>query len=422
MKLLRHYAFTLFLLLGIILGGLSGLLFGEGALIVKPVGALFLNLMFVVIVPLVFLSTASAIAGMTQMARLGKIMGTVFAVFVSTALIAAVIAFIGTQLYNPFHNVDTQSLLAHLPPAPDSAGRSLGDIIVSTFTVPDFLQLFTKSSLLPLIVFSILFGLATSMSGEKGKPVADFLHAGTTVILRMVKIIMYAAPLGLGCYFAATVGELGPQIISGYLHAFLLYLILTVIYFFGANTLYAFIAGGTLGVRVFWGNVLTPAITAIATASSAACIPVNLVATKKMGVPDDIAETVIPLGANTHKDGSVIGGIIKIVFLFTLFHKDMSDPSSILAIISVAFLVGAVMGAIPSGGMTGELMICAIFGFSPELVGAIMIISTIIDVPATLLNSTGNTVCAMMVTRFVEGKDWLKRRFAPLEQEAPVRG
>ncbi|MBW7981864.1 dicarboxylate/amino acid:cation symporter [Enterobacillus tribolii] len=410
MKLLRHYAFTLLLLLGIIVGGLSGVVFGESALIVKPVGSLFLNLMFVIIVPLVFLSVSSSIAGMSQMTRLGKIMGTVFAVFVSTALFAAIIAYIGTQFYNPFQGVDTRSLVAHLPPAPDNAGKGLGEIIVATFTVPDFLQLFTKSSLLPLIVFAILFGLATSMSGEKGKPVADFLHSGTTVILRMVKIIMYAAPVGLGCYFAATVGELGPQIISGYLNSFLLYLLLTVIYFFGANTLYAFIAGGTLGVRVFWGNVLTPAVTAIATSSSAACIPVNLVATKKMGVPDDIAETVIPLGANTHKDGSVIGGVIKIVFLFTLFHKDMSDPSSILAIISVAFLVGAVMGAIPSGGMTGELMICAVFGFSPELVGAVMIISTIIDVPATLLNSTGNTVCAMMVTRFVEGKDWLKQR------------
>lgn len=410
MKILRHYGFTICLLLGIILGGLSGIIFGEKAAIVQPIGDLFLNLMFVVIVPLVFLSISSSIAEMKQMARLGKIMGTVFAVFLSTALIAAVIAFIGTQIYNPFQNVDVSTLIAHLPPAPDSHGKSLGEIIVNTFTVPDFLQLFTKSSLLPLIVFSVLLGLATSMSGEKGQPVADFLTAGTTVILRMVKIIMYAAPVGLGCYFAATVGHLGPQIINGYLNAFLLYLVLTIIYFFGANTLYAFVAGGKLGVKVFWSNVLTPAITAVATSSSAACIPANLVATKKMSVPDDIAETVIPLGANTHKDGSVIGGIIKIVFLFTLFHKDMSDPMSIAAIISVAFLVGAVMGAIPSGGMTGELMICSVFGFSPELVGTIMIISTIIDVPATLLNSTGNTVCAMMVTRFVEGKDWLKRR------------
>ncbi|SUB64773.1 Glutamate-aspartate carrier protein [Plesiomonas shigelloides] len=411
MKILRHYAFTLCLLAGIVLGGAGGLLFGEKALLVKPVGDLFLNLMFMVIVPLVFFSVSSSIAEMKQMTRLGKIMGTVFAVFVCTALFAAVIGLIGTHLFNPFQNVDTQSLLAQLPPVAETeSGKSIGQILVSTFTVPDFLQLFTRSSLLPLIVFSILFGLATAFSGEQGRPVAQLLSAGTTIILRMVSIIMYIAPVGLGCYFAATVGALGPQIISGYLNAFFLYLALTVVYFFGANTLYAFIAGGMAGVRIFWANVATPAVTALATASSAACIPVNLVATKKMGVPDDIAETVIPLGANTHKDGSVIGGILKIVFLFTLFHRDMSDPAMLVAIIGVAFLVGAVMSAIPSGGMTGELMICAVFGFSPELVGTVMIISTIIDAPATLLNSTGNTVCAMLVSRFVEGKNWLQHK------------
>ncbi len=128
-----------------------------------------------------------------------------------------------------------------------------------------------------------------------------------------------------------------------------------------------------------------------------------------MGVPLDIAETVIPLGANTHKDGSVIGGILKIVFLFSLFGKDMTSATSILSILGVAFLVGAVMGAIPGGGMIGEMLIITIYGFSPEVLPIIAVISTIIDAPATLLNSTGNTVTAMLVTRFTEGKDWIKK-------------
>jgi Na+/H+-dicarboxylate symporter len=128
-----------------------------------------------------------------------------------------------------------------------------------------------------------------------------------------------------------------------------------------------------------------------------------------MGVPLDIAETVIPLGANTHKDGSVIGGILKIVFLFSLFGKDMTSATSILSILGVAFLVGAVMGAIPGGGMIGEMLIITIYGFSPEVLPIIAVISTIIDAPATLLNSTGNTVTAMLVTRFTEGKDWINK-------------
>jgi Na+/H+-dicarboxylate symporter len=175
--------------------------------------------------------------------------------------------------------------------------------------------------------------------------------------------------------------------------------------------LYAFIAGGKDGVKLFWKNALTPSITAIATCSSAASIPVNLESVKKMGVPKDIAETVIPLGANTHKDGSVFGGVLKIVFLFSLFGKDMTSISSILSILAVAFLVGAVMGAIPGGGMIGEMLILSVFGFPVEVLPIIAVISTIIDAPATLLNSTGNTVCAMLVTRLVEGKNWLKQAF-----------
>jgi Na+/H+-dicarboxylate symporter len=74
------------------------------------------------------------------------------------------------------------------------------------------------------------------------------------------------------------------------------------------------------------------------------------------------------------------------------------------------------MGAIPSGGMIGEMLILSVFGFPPEVLPIIAIISTIIDIPATLLNSTGNTVCGMMVSRLIEGKDWLSQRAGKLKE------
>ena len=96
----------------------------------------------------------------------------------------------------------------------------------------------------------------------------------------------------------------------------------------------------------------------------------------------DIAETVIPLGVNTHKDGSVIGGVLKIVFLFGLFGREMNHLPTLLGILAVSFLVGAVMGAIPGGGMIGEMLIISVYGFPPEALPVIAIISTIIDAPA----------------------------------------
>lgn len=407
MSILKNYTFTLLLLGGIIIGGVSGIIFGEDASIVKPIGDIFLNLMFVLIVPLVFFSISSSICNMKQSNMVGKVITNIIFVFLLTAIIAAFVAYFCTLIYNPLENINKADIISTLP---QQSIRQISstDILVNTLTVPDFQLLFTKSNLLPLIIFSIFLGLATAFTGEKGKLVADFLNAGTNVILKMMQIIMKAAPIGLGCYFADTVGQLGSQILDGYMHVFFLYLLLTIICYFGLNSLYIYLSGGKKALSIFWRNMLTPSLMAIATSSSAACIPVNIEATKKMGVPDNIAETVIPLGTNIHKDGSVMAGIIKITFLLTIFGQELTTSSNMLMIIGVALLVGAVMGAIPSGGMTGELLICSIFGFSPELAGTLMIISTIIDIPATLLNSTGNIVSAVMVTRLTIGKDWLK--------------
>lgn len=411
-RIFSHYKFTILLLLSIIIGGAAGVIFGEKATVVKPFGDLFLNLLFTIIVPLVFFSIASAIANMSGMKRLGKIMGSIFAVFLMTALISAVLGYVGALIVDPLKDVDLSSIEKMMSLEGTSQNGEevtfLGQL-VNTFTVSDFSMLFSKSNMLQLIVFSVLVGLATAMVGEKGKPFASLLSSGSEIMMKIVKFIMYYAPIGLGCYFATIIGTLGPQILEGYVRTFLLYLVLALIYYFGFFTLYAFFAGGKKGVGVFWKNAITPSVTAIATCSSAACIPINLEYVKKMGVPNDIAETIIPLGANTHKDGSVFGGVLKIVFLFSLFGKDMTSMTGIFSIIAVSFLVGAVMGAIPSGGMIGEMLILSVFGFPPEVLPIIAVISTIIDAPATLLNSAGNTVCAMMVSRLVEGKNWLQQ-------------
>ncbi len=414
-KVFANYKLTIFLLLSILIGGVAGVVFGPKTAVVKPFGDLFLNLLFMIIVPLVFFSIASSLANMGGMKRLGKIMAGIFTVFFITAVISAILGFIGISIVDPLKNTDVsaiKSIMTETAIDPEAEEVTFLGQLVQAFTVPDFQMLFSKNNMLQLIVFSILFGLATAMSGEKGKPIANLLSSGSAVMMKIVGFVMYYAPIGLGCYFATIIGELGPQILGGYVRVFVLYLVLTLIYFFVFFTLYAFAAGGKDGVKVFWKNAITPSVSAIATCSSAACIPINLAAVRKMGVPQDIAETMIPLGANTHKDGSVIGGVFKIVFLFSLFGKDMSSMTSILTILVISFLVGAVMGAIPGGGMIGEMLILSVFGFPPEVLPVIAVISTVIDAPATLLNSAGNTVSAMMVSRIVEGKNWLKESLA----------
>lgn len=409
-KVWQQYKASVLLLGGLIIGGIAGVVFGEKAIVVQPLGDLFLNLMFVMLVPLVFFSISSAIANMNGMKRLGKIMGSTFFIFFATALVAAVVGYIGVVLYNPIKGIDVDSVKALMgtPEASSTADMGLLERIVNTLTVPDFHLLLSKSNMLQLIVFSILVGVSTSMANEAGKPVAKLLASGNAVMMKMVSVIMYYAPIGLGCYFASVIGTLGSKILGGYARSMILYVVIAVIYYLLFFSMYAFIAGGKAGLKIYWRNIAPPSITAIATCSSAASIPVNLEYAKKMGITPDIAETVIPLGANTHKDGSVIGGVIKIAFLFGIFGKEMTTPSAMVTVILGAFLVGAVMGAIPGGGMIAEMLIVNIFGFPLEAVPVIVIISTIIDMPATLINSSGNLASGMLVTRIVEGKNWLK--------------
>lgn len=411
-EFIKNYKTSFILLFSIMIGGVVGVVMGPEAKVLEPLGQVFLNLMFTLIVPLVFFSVTSSIANMSGMSRLGKIIINAAIIFIITALLSGILSIAGVLVFNPTKGLGADTISSILSGSGDelvaeAEQLSLPQQLVKTFTVGDFSELFSRSKMLQIIIFSVMFGIATALVGDRAKPVKDFLDAASQVMMKMVKFVMYYAPIGLGCYFASIIGQLGTQILEGYLRVFLLYLVLAIINYFIFFSIYAYVAAGRPGLKTFWKNAIAPTVTALATCSSAATIPVNLDATKKIGVPKDIAETVIPLGVNTHKDGSVIGGVMKVVFLFGLFGKDINNLPALLSILAVGFLVGAVMGAIPGGGLIGEMLILSIYGFPPEALPVIAVISTIIDAPATVLNSTGNTVCAMLTSRFVDGRKWL---------------
>lgn len=390
--------------MAILIGGFLGVILGEKAIIFEPIGNLFLNLIFTLLVPIVFFSISSSIANMESSKKLGKILGTTIIVFAITAIISGIIGVISFKLFNPTNNLDSSIFNNLLNSTGSIEQENVGIIqkIVSSITVNDFSELLSRNNMLALILFSILIGFATMLSKEDGKPFAAFLQSGSVVTMKMMGLIMYIAPLGLGCYFATVVGQLGSQILGGYIKVFILYIVVSIIYFFGFFTIYAYIAGKKQGVKIFWKNATPPAVTALATCSSAACIPVNIDAAKKMGVSDTLANIVMPLGVNIHKDGSIIGGIFKIMFLFGIFGRDTNNIETLLLILGVGLLIGAVVGAVPGGGAIGEMLILSIFGFPAESLAIMLVIATIIDAPATLLNSSGNTVCTMMISKFMK--------------------
>lgn len=391
---LKAYYFPLFLFSAIVLGGVTGSVFGHKAMVLKPFGDIFLNLIFTAIVPLVFFSIASAVARLGESSQLLKIIFSMLITFIFTGIVAATFMIIVVKMFPPAEGV----LMSLAMPAKVEQ-INLADQLVSIFTVPDFTKLLSHQHMLALIFFSILVGLGTSLAGERGKALAVFLDSGAEVLMRVVSLIMYYAPIGFFAYFAALVSQWGPALFQHYFRAGLIYYAAATIYFIVGFTFYAYLAARKNGIRLFWKNVPVPMLTAFATCSSAASIPANLAATKKMGVPASIYETVIPLGAILHKDGSVLGAIVKIAFLFGIFHLSFSGPVVLLTALVIALLVGTVMGAIPSGGMLGEMLILSLYGFPPQALIIIAAISIIIDPLATVLNVTGDGVCSMLVAR-----------------------
>src|SRR5699024_10563837 len=144
---------------------------------------------------------------------------------------------------------------------------------------------------------------------------------------------------------------------------FIIYLVVSVAYYFIIYTIYAFIAQGKNGVKLFWKNVLPSTLTSLATCSSAACIPVNIECSKKMGVADDIAETTIPLGTSFHKDWSILGSVFKIMFLVCLFGTTIATTGDVMKILGVALLANLLVTAVPIGGGTiSEMLIITMMG------------------------------------------------------------
>lgn len=408
MKKRNSYFFPIILFISIIIGCILGGILGEKASVLKPLGEIFLNLMYTIVVPLVFFTISSSVANMVDMRRLGKILKYTFLVFFATSAIAAILMLIVLLIIDPVGN---SNIL--IEASENIKGTNIGNQIVEAITVSDFANLLSREHMLPLIIFSCLFGIGTSIIGKQGESIAKGLDSLSKIMMKLVTIIMYYAPIGLMAYFASLIGEFGPNLIGSYAKSMAIYYILCVVYFIVFYTLYAYLAGGKKGIRLFYKNQFPITITSLATQSSLASLPTNLEQTEKMKVPKDIREVTLPIGATMHMEGSAMAAILKIVFLFSIFNKPFYSPFTITTAILIAVLSAVVMSGIPGGGLIGEMLIVSLYGFPPEAFAIIATIGWLVDPPATCLNVTGDSVSAMLTTRLVEGKNWIKKKQSP---------
>lgn len=394
----KNYSNIILLLIGIFIGSLVGIFMPDFVVYLKPIGDIFLNLLFVTVIPLVFFAIVSAISGIEQQNQLGKIIGTMVLTFLSFILISATFCIVMVYLFptetpSNIHEAITENLQSE---------TNINDQIVGFFTVSEFYHLFSRQNMLALLVFSFLVGISIRKSGEMGKVFQNFILSGNEVMKQLLLLIMKVAPIGLGAYFAYQVGTIGPQLFGFYAKPLGLYYIAGTIYFILFFSLYAFVWKGGKGLKAFWKESLLPTATAISTCSSLATMPVAIEAAKRMGVPASIANVVIPIGTTIHKNGSSISSIIKIYVAFQLLGWNFFEPMNLIMALGITVFVSAVAGGIPNGGYIGEMLMISVYKIPPDVVPAVIIIGTLVDPLATVLNSVGNILASMIVSKFVK--------------------
>ncbi|SFI11578.1 dicarboxylate/amino acid:cation symporter [Halpernia frigidisoli] len=399
-SILQNYSNLLLLILGIVVGSFIGIFFPDVVPALKPIGDIFLNLLFVSVVPLVFFAVANSIASLEEQSKFGKILLSMSFTFLAFILIAALFTILAVYLFP----TEALSFQNNTPSELLKSDDNWGNQIVSFFTVGEFADLFSRKNMLALLIFAFLVGTSVRKSGKSGDAFKVFLNSGYEVMKNLLLLIMKAAPVGLGAYFAYQISSIGPQLFGFYAKPLGLYYVAGILYFFIFFTIYAWFALGSKGIKLFWKNNIYPSATALSTCSSFATMPANLEAAQKIGVPSFIANIVIPIGSTLHKNGSSMSSIIKIYVAFLIIGRDFFEPSNLILALAITVFVSIVAGGIPNGGYIGEMLMISVYHLPQEAIPAVMIIGTLVDPLATVLNSTGDTVAAMVTTKLLGEK------------------
>ena len=353
-EVMKNYRFLAILIGAMILGCVAGWVAPGFAAAISPLGKVFINMMFCIVVPLVFASIAGSIAGMKSKKRAGKILGTTVVTFVVTGAIAAVIMFVLMKIFppvlTPWENIEAEEMGEY---------ASTSDMIVNFFTANDF------------------------------------------------------APIAFFAIFAGLVADYGSMITESYGRAMLVYYPLCFVYIFTAFPLFAYFGGGKGAVKEMFSHIARPAVVSLGTCSSVATIPTNMEVAEETGISKDVSEMVLPLGATMHMDGSCFSCVLKIAFVLGVFGQPLTW-GQLIPIVLVAVLSSVGMSGVPGGGYIGEYIICSIFFPTQiELAFPILVaIGNLVDPPATMINSAGDYVTSFIVSRFVDGKDWLQKKIA----------
>jgi Na+/H+-dicarboxylate symporter len=255
-----------------------------------------------------------------------------------------------------------------------------------------------QGEMLQIIVFSIVFGIALTMAGEKGQRISNFFNSANDVVMQMVIIIMKIAPYGVFCLLAKTFSELGFDVIMPLAAYFFTVIAALAIHFAVVYGLIIWVFTG-LNPMLFYQKMRGPQMFAFSTASSNATIPVNLEnAEHRLGASNKVASFTIPLGATINMDGTAIMQGVATVFLANVFVVDLG-LGGYVAIILTATLASIGTAGVPGVGLIMLALVLKQVGVPVEGIALIVGVDRLLDMLRTAVNITGDAAITCVVAK-----------------------
>ncbi|KCZ87956.1 dicarboxylate/amino acid:cation symporter [Hyphomonas johnsonii] len=386
------------ILIALVLGGVVGALVGDSIVNISWVGALFVRLIKMLIVPLVFVTLVSGVVSMHDPKRLGSIGGRAIILYLGTTLAAIAIGLVLAVIVRPGVGID----LSSASPAEFQAPIDLKDRLLSIVPVNPFAA-FAQADLLAIIFFALLTGAGLLMIGEKGRPLAANFESATELMLKMTGLVMEFAPFGVFALVAVVMGTTGPQT---FVYLFLLSIVVLVgcaLQVFVTQVLLLKLLA-RLPVLPFLRGVREAQLVAFSTSSSSATLPASLSAAEhNLGIKPAVASSVLPLGATINMDGTALYVGVVTIFSTQAFGIPL-DFSDYVLIGLTTTLVSVGTASVPSASLFLLAAVLESVGMSPAqtalVVGFILPFDRVLDMTRTVVNVTGDLCVATIVARW----------------------
>ncbi|MBD3275930.1 MAG: cation:dicarboxylase symporter family transporter [Candidatus Marinimicrobia bacterium] len=378
------------IILGIILGFLAGWIFGDAIMFIDPLGELFIKLLKMIIVPLIVASVIMGVADIGDVRRLGRLGGKTVLYYLASTGLAVTLGIIIVNVVQPGVGVDLA-----LQRSPDTTPPSLVDTLMGIVPENPF-QAIVEMDMLPIIFFSILFGVVLTTIGKKAQPVIRFFDGVNAVMMKMTNWIMKIAPYGVFALMAVIVAETGYEVIvdlAKYMFAVLLGLLIhglvvlpLILRFVGKGDPFQ-----------FFKDMSTALATAFSTSSSSATLPITMdLIEEKAGVDNSVSSFVLPLGATVNMDGTALYEAVAAIFIAQAYGIDLTFGQQLLIIIT-ATLAAIGAAGIPSAGLITMIIVLNQVNLPLEGIGLITAVDRILDMVRTTVNVWGDSIGARTI-------------------------